>query len=363
MLKYLNGNQSTKGAPNENYGRELLELFTVGKGPEIAPGNYTNYTEDDIKAAARVLTGWRDSQQNINSYFDATRHDTADKTFSAVWNNTVIKNNTDKEYGDLIDLIFTADETARFLCRKLYRYFVYYIIDQQVEDNVIAPMANLLKANNFEIAPVLQALFSSAHFYDDINIGCQIKNPIDVTVGLCRQFGVAFPPASDYANAYNMWAFVYTYATAMQLSLGDPPNVAGWSAYYQLPQFYELWINSDTLTKRSAYTDTMITYGYKKNNVTIVIDVILIAQKTSDPTDPNIIVSEFASYLFPIGLTANQLIFLKDVLIPGLPDYEWTVEWNAYTSDPNNTTKKNVVKNKLTALLKFMMEMAEYQLT
>jgi uncharacterized protein (DUF1800 family) len=107
MLRYLNGNQSTAGAPNENYGRELLELFTVGKGPLIGPGNYTNYTEADVQAAARVLTGWRDqATPPVGSYFTASRHDNTAKVFSAAFGNASIAPNGSTEYQDLINLIF-----------------------------------------------------------------------------------------------------------------------------------------------------------------------------------------------------------------------------------------------------------------
>ena len=83
MLRYLNGNQSTAGAPNENYGRELLELFTLGKGPLIGAGNYTTYTEADVQAAAKVLTGWRDDATTVAGYYTASRHDLTTKHFSS----------------------------------------------------------------------------------------------------------------------------------------------------------------------------------------------------------------------------------------------------------------------------------------
>ncbi|RZK51829.1 MAG: DUF1800 family protein, partial [Hymenobacter sp.] len=87
MLRYLNGNASTAAAPNENYGRELLELFTLGKGPLIGAGNYTTYTEADVQAAAKVLTGWRDQAATVTGYFTASRHDTSTKQFSAAFGN------------------------------------------------------------------------------------------------------------------------------------------------------------------------------------------------------------------------------------------------------------------------------------
>ncbi len=367
MLKYLNGNTNTKTNPNENYARELQELFTIGKGPEIAPGNYTNYTEDDVIAAARVLTGWRTDATNISSYFTLSRHDTANKQFSADYGNTVITGSSDPtgmaEINALLDMIFIQNETAKYICRKLYRYFVYYVIDDAAEANVITPLANIFRSNNYDVKPVLQTLLKSAHFFDSVNMGCMIKNPMELNVGTCRLFSVQFPTAVDYVTQYDHWKYLRTQASGMQLDLCDPPNVAGWPAYYQLPQFYELWVNSDTLPKRNKFTDTLVTPGYKKGGFTLIIDSIAFVNQVSDPSDPNVIINEFAQLLFPIVITDNQKAFLKGVLIPGLPDYEWTVEWNDYLADPTNQTKLNSVKSKLQALLAFMMDMAEYQLT
>ena len=366
MLKYLSGSTSTKTSPNENYGRELQELFTIGKGPEISPGNYTTYTEDDVKAAAKVLTGWRDNSTNINSYFTLSRHDTTNKQFSSSYGNTVINGKTSatrpNEIDDLLTMIFAQPETARFFCRKLYTWFVYYLIDDTVEANVIEPLANILRTNNYEIKPVLTALFKSAHFYDPVNVGCIIKNPIDHAVGVCRQFNIAFPAPTDVALQYTHWNYLRTQASNMQLNLGDPPNVAGWPSYYQIPQFYELWLNSDTLPKRNQLTDTLIGSGHKASGYTIVIDPIAFADQVSDPTDPNILIDEFSQALFPFPITTNQKNFLKETLIPGLPDYEWTIEWTDYKANPTDQTKLTAVKTKLQQLLKFMIDMAEYQL-
>jgi uncharacterized protein (DUF1800 family) len=366
MLRYLNGNTNTGANPNENYARELQELFTIGKGPEIAPGDYTNYTEEDVKAAARVLTGWRDNNTTFQGYFTASRHDATNKQFSPAYQSTLVTGLAGTagagEVDALLDMIFLQPETAKFICRKLYRWFVYYLIDDTAEANVIVPLANLLRANNYDIAPVLQALFKSAHFYDSVNTGCIIKNPIDLTVGTMRTFGVQFPDASAYAAQYNQWKYVEQQSEQMQLVLCDPPNVAGWPAYYQTPQFHELWINSDTLPKRKAFTDKMGTTGNRTNSTTIVIDPIAFAQAVTNPYDANVLIDEFALYLFPLPLTANQKAFLKETLIPGLPDYEWTIEWNDYVANPSDAAKKDAVKTKLQALLLLMMSMAEYQL-
>ncbi|WP_159452012.1 DUF1800 domain-containing protein [Hymenobacter roseosalivarius] len=365
MLRYLNGNQSTAAAPNENYGRELLELFTVGKGPLIAPGNYTNYTEDDVKAAARVLTGWRDNTTTLTGYYTASRHDTGTKQFSAAFGNRIISNGGDQEYKTLIDMIFSQAETARNLCRALYRWFVYYVIDESTEELVIQPMATLLIQSNYEVAPVLRALLTSEHFFDAANLGCVIKSPLDFSVTACRQMQVAFPPASSVVAQYGMWDYLNTQTNVQQQLLGDPPNVAGWPAYYQTPQFYEMWINAVTLPRRNQFTDVLIGPGFTRNSFKIFIDPIALTL-TLPPAvaaDPTQLVAEYAKLLLPIALTSNQLDFLKDTLLPGLPDFEWTVEWNAYLATPTTAAKKAAVMTKLQAMLRAMMGLAEYHLS
>ncbi|MGE5316219.1 MAG: DUF1800 domain-containing protein [Acidobacteriota bacterium] len=376
MLRYLNGNANTRTNPNENYGRELLELFTIGKGRERAAGDYTNYTEDDVKAASRVLTGWRDDVAAIGSYFDAdrtpssSRHDPTDKQFSSAFGGTVIKGRSGpdgkKEIDDLIEMIFAQEETSRFIARKLYRWFVYYVIDDAIEANVIAPMASILRANDFEVAPALRALLSSAHFFDPVNRGCMIKNPIDFTVGLCRQYGCAFPDASSAGLAvqYQAWDYIRNQAAAMNMNAGDPPDVSGWAAYWLTPQYYELWINADTLTKRNIFSDLMIsTNGY--SNKKIVIDPIAFASRFSDPSDPGRLIDEMTQFLYAIPITANQKAELKSYLLSGqASDYYWTDAWNTYAANPSNASNRTIVFTRLQSMIRFMMSsMAEYQLS
>ena len=365
MLRYLNGNQSTAAAPNENYGRELLELFTVGKGPLIGPGNYTNYTENDVKAAARVLTGWRDNATTQAGYYTASRHDTGSKQFSAAFGNRIIANGGDQEYKTLVDMIFDQPETARNFCRALYRWFVYYVIDDAAEQQVIQPLATLLMQNNYEVAPVLRTLLSSEHFFDAANIGCVIKSPLDFSVTVCRQMQIAFPAASSVVAQYGMWDYLNSQTNVQQQYLGDPPNVAGWPAYYQTPQFYEMWINAVTLPRRNQLTDTLIGSGYTRNSFKLIIDplALTLALPTATAADPNLLITEYTKLLLPIALTSAQLDFLKNTLLPGLPDFEWTVEWNSYLATPTNTAKKNAVLTKLQAMLRAMMGLAEYHLS
>ena len=370
MLRYLSGNQNRVGAPNENYGRELLELFTVGKGPLVGPGDYTNYTEADVQAAAKVLTGWQDSRTDINGYYTDTRHDKTTKQFSSAFGNKTIANQGDQEYKALVDLIFDQPATALFLARKLYRWFVYYVIDAATEQDIITPLADQLRQNGYNVGPVLKTLLGSQHFFDVVNVGCVIKSPLDSVLSAARQLPVSLPPASDVLSQYAIWDWFVDRATVLQQKLGDPPNVAGWPAYWQTPQYYEMWINAVTLPRRNQYTDQLIdskgyTRYYTGGSYKLLTDIVSWVQTLPAATaaEPNLLIGEVTRLLLPIELTANQQEFLNETLLPGLPDFEWTVEWQAYLAAPTVAAKKAAVDTKLRALVRQIMGLAEYHLS
>lgn len=366
MLIYLNGALNTKAAPDENYSRELQELFCVGKGPG------SQYTEDDVKAAARVLTGWRVSRGTnpVVVSFDATKHDTTDKVFSSFYANTTITGLTgstagELELSDLLDMIFSADEVAKFICRKLYKYFVYYEIDAATETDIITPLADLFRTSNYDIKPVLEKLFLSEHFYDVLNRGCVIKTPVDLVAGFARQTELTFPNAGNGVNVqYDHWLFFQYFAAIIGLNLGDPPNVAGWQAWYQEPQYYEMWINSDSLPKRNQFTDYYLAVGYNKSGYTVKANILDIAGRFSKPSDPNQLVADALEFFLPMPATTDLKAAMKAVLLPGgIPDYNWTDAWNTWVNDPGNTVNKKNLENLLILMFKAIMNLSEYQLS
>jgi uncharacterized protein (DUF1800 family) len=364
MLVYLNGNANINTAPDENYGRELQELFTMGKGPASL------YTEADVKAAAKVLTGYKDDKTTQSYLFNPAKHDSSNKQFSSFYNNTVITGLAgaagEQELDSLINMLFQQDELALFMCRKLYRFFVYYTIDAAAEANVIVPLATIFRNNNYDIKPVLLALFNSEHFYDAMSIACVIKSPIDFIVGLCREFGVVFPdPATNYVEAYSLWRLLNKTSLGMIQELGNPPNVAGWAAYYQEPQYHELWINSDTLPKRNKFSDTLIGNGFTQNGKTIVIDPIAFADTMTNPGDPNLLVSDSLSNIYMIGISQTSKDYIKtQILLSGQStDSYWTNAWNLYKADTTNVANKNIVLTRLKAMYKYIMDLSEYQLS
>lgn len=367
MLRYLNGYLNTKTAPDENYARELQELFTVGKGIDDAS---PPYTEDDVKAAAKVLTGWNVDGNTNAPVFQLNRHDITNKQFSAYYNNRIITGINNANAGNveldaLLDMIFASQDVALHICRKLYRFFVYYEIDAAAEANVIAPLADIFRSNNYNIAPVLSTLFKSEHFFDVLNQGCLIKSPIDTTVGLCREFSVKFPVDTDITGNYYMWTSLHGVASNLQQNIGDPPSVAGWPAYYQRPQFHQLWINSDTLPKRNQFSDTMFANGYTRQGRNIKIDPTLFAASMPSPSDPNKLIEDSIKYLLALPLSATSREQIKrDILLSGqTSDGYWTSAWNGYINNPADMTTATIVKTRLKSLYEYLLRLAEYQLS
>jgi len=363
MLVYLNGQYNTLTAPDENYAREIQELFCCGKGPDSL------YTEEDVKAAAKVLTGWRNNATTMSAYFTASRHDATNKTFSSFYNNTVITGrNTaaagDQELDDLLNMIFANQEVAKYMCRRLYRWFVYYDIDDTVEQNVITPLANVFRLSNYEILPVLDMLLKSEHFFDVLSRGCVIKSPAELVIGFCRESEIVFQPDTDYIANYGFYNYMVSWLSNMQQNIGDPPDVSGWKAYYQEPQFNEIWINSDTLPKRNQFTDTMLVSGYTFSSKKIQLDPLAYAKTFSNPGDPNVFIAELTERLLGLDISAASKAQLKkDILLSGQSlDIYWTQAWDLYISTPTNAANTTSVRTKIRDLVKYLMNLAEYQL-
>lgn len=361
MLRYLNGYVNTKTAPDENYARELQELFTLGKT------NVPNYDEPDVQAAAKVLTGWRINTTTMTSYFDPTKHDTSNKQFTSFYNNAIINYqsgaNGANETDLLIDMIFGKVECAKHICRKLYRYFVYYLIDANIETTIIAPMATTLINNNFDLLPVMSQLLKSDHFYDTNNQGCYIRTPMDFIAGTFRTFGITLPANFTVDKTYAVWNYLRSSGSVIAQDIGDPPNVAGWPAFSQTPDFYELWINSNTLPKRLAFGDLMLGNGFTAGTGTsIKIDVLNFAQQAASPDDPDLLVDFCTNLLLGINVSATKKAEYKSILLSGqTSNYYWTQAWNNYISNPT-TTNTNIVKTRLTTMLIEILRMAEHQL-
>lgn len=223
MLLFLNGFENTNNSPNENYARELYELFTLGEN--------NGYTQMDIEETSRALTGYNhfggDVIGNPITFDDSTFDDSIKIIFEqeGPWG-----------YDDVITILFEqkADLIAPFICEKLYNYFV----SPDTNQDIVNEMATTFLANDFEIAPVLTQLFKSEHFYDIDAIGHVIKSPYDLTSTFVREIGL------QYDNTDNQFSNFIIYLNDITgQDIFQPPDVAGW-------QRNRDWINSSTISGR-----------------------------------------------------------------------------------------------------------------
>lgn len=212
MVLYLNTQQNRKNSPNENYARELLELFTMGTG---------NYSEKDIKEAARAFTGISVDQQTGEAIYRANQHDFGVKTF--------LGKTGDLQPADIIDAILEQPVTAEYIARKFWSYFAY----ADPDDAIIKALGGVLRNNKYELKPMLRAMFMSEAFYAKRAMLTNIKSPVELVVGTMRSLEI---PPVDTAN-------INIGMRLMGQSLMQPPNVKGWDGG-------ETWITASTLFNR-----------------------------------------------------------------------------------------------------------------
>ncbi|HTF17338.1 MAG TPA: DUF1800 family protein [Chryseolinea sp.] len=417
MLRLLNGNENVKGSVNENYGRELLELYTIGRGLEGAlpaspgPGDYIMYTEQDVRAAARVLSGWdvNDDFETIagavidadtdlprgtvkGSVNNASAHDNDPKQFSARFGGAVIQGDPALMAGgspteasaldeivQLVDMIYAKPETARNICWKIYRFFVYAPHTTAecvaIDSAIVAEMANTLVANNYKILPVIENLLRSVHFYEatagtvtDDNFGGIIKSPLDLVIQSMRFFGV---PVSDMATStdafYEETGEVIDYVRSQAMNFYEPYDVAGYDAFHQFPIYHRYWITPNTLANRYAYVRNLITSsepGMLKANV---FEFVKNNIPNATAADARLLVMALADYLLPVtdnltfddaaddvsGLTAKRVNYFKERFLQTFDEAYWTTRWNEGAGD---------LQDQLEYLFNAMMQSPEYQL-
>ena len=376
MAVYLNNEINSKTAPDENFAREIMELFTLGKD------SATTYTQEDVVQAAKLLTGWRIQDlttPNESVGFVPEYHDYSNKQFSSFFNNTVIPGTGADELDAFIDMIFTKSEIiSKYICRRLYRFFVYYDIDSYIEANVIAPLAEIFVNNNWQIKPVLEKLFKSQHFFDMANRGVYIKSPFDLYLGTIRTFNVDFRVANPehYGAQYDIYSYFNEKCEEINQSMVRVVNVSGWPAFYQKPNFHENWINSDTIQRRFKFIEALVNgfdhrygrydYYYEDVRTPMEIDVIAFVQQFGNEIclDPNRLIDECIKYLLPVDLspTHKNILKIQTLLSDQTSDYYWTNAWQAYTTNPEDTEYINAVKTRLKNMLYTILQYAEYQL-
>ena len=368
MLRFLDGRTSVASSPNENYARELLELFTVGKGPQVGPGDYTTYTETDIRELARALTGWTTRYEYWDnpdyppeSHFVASRHDDGAKQLSARLGGARIEGAGAGEYVAVVDAIFAQPHVGDYVCRKLYRWFCYHDIDAATERDVIQPMAAAFRDSGWQLMAPVTLLLGSAHFYEARFRGALVKSPLDEICDLVHGLGHERPTGLDHEFWY---LGMLNYICGREgMSLVTPPSVAGFKAFHQAPSYNRFWINAATLESRRGHAGWTIWSGYSNPaGERFPLDHLGLIATLANPSDPNDLVAEMAERLFPVPLSPAQLTALKSRLIPGLPDFEWTVEYGDHLDDPDDEMKRDAVVGRLKQLFYLMTSAADFHL-
>jgi len=401
MLRYIDGESNDKDSPNENFAREMFELYSIGRGPQIAEGNYTHYTEADIKAACRVLTGWKfddtftymDTDTNIPTGKPETemsqgapatelavRHDKETKVFTAAFGSQSIspfeivedqptKAAALKEFDDLIEMIFAREETARFICRKLYRFFVYWNISPEVETDIINPLAATFRNADYEMEPTLRQLLASEHFYDtdtaatsDNSIGAIIKSPLELIVGSLRFFDIALPVSPNDLYNKSYIGGILPMLVEQGLDFYEPIDVSGYPPYSQEPSYNRTWITPNAVGNRYHFSNMLMRrlneggdYGFQLD----IVDWVKNSGHISTPSSAEEIVQTFTKYFLAVEIDTERFnYFLIDIFLDNLPASTWTNEWSQY----NGTGNDDVVRERLETLVASLMQTPEYQL-
>jgi Protein of unknown function (DUF1800) len=194
-------------------------------------------------------------------------------------------------------------------------------------------------------------------------MGCMIKSPIDLTIGMMRELGVVFPGPSDLATQYYMWLYMAYYCSVIGQYIFNPPNVAGWPAYYQAPEYHELWINSSTMPLRQELCDGLIYAGVTKNGQTVIFDPLAYTSSMPTPDDPVALTSDVLSYLLSVPVSSTVQSYLKAILLSGQSNNSyWTNAWNAYVANPTDVNLKTTVLNRLKPFYQYILDLAEFHL-
>ncbi len=367
MLIYLNLGLSRKETPDENYAREVQELFTVGKRP------FSKYTEEDVRGIAKALVGWSIDYDSIfkdgpmTSHFSPWNHDTSDKQFSSFYSNRTIRGRDGEdgalELNDVIEMIFETDEAAIYLSRRLYQFFVYHDVSDNIDELIIKPMAKVMRDTNYSLIEPLKLLLRSEHFFDSSFYNSLLKSPQEFVFGIAKEFDLfngnirnydqensnngQFSPPSYLTNSLSRSFYFFRrfeWDTGnMGMRIGSPPSVSGWPAYYQTPVFDLFWINSMTIKDRVEFSNAATQWGFWMDNGNhIVLDKVKYILTYSVPEDLNQLIQEMSDRLLGAQIPTNAFHRIKQSVLSGVSDNYWKEAVLDYKSNPTEQNKNNL---------------------
>ena len=198
------------------------------------------------------------------------------------------------------------------------------------------------------------------HFYDAAMLGTIIKNPLEYVFSMLN--ATASAPAFDLATNYDIYLNAYNFSAALGMDYFRPPSVGGWTSYYQAPSYSRLWANSSYIKLRFDVAAFLtMTPGVEVNGHFFKINALNLVDGLSDPSNPVHVIDDIAVVFCPKGLSTVQKLMLKQILTNGLPDFEWTVQYNDYVANSGNATFSDPVRLRVELLLFTLFQMPEFQ--
>ncbi|MEM9985324.1 MAG: DUF1800 family protein, partial [Bacteroidota bacterium] len=374
MLRYLNNDQNRKNSPNENYAREFLELFTIRRGPQIGPGNYTNYTEYDIQQAAKVLTGFTAYNSNFATKDPETglaqgharhnQHDLSDKTFSSAFGGQTITGATSeadnyRELSDFVNMVFNEQETARSFVRRAYRFFVSDLINPTVESQIIQPLATQLYTSGYQVKPMLTTLLKSQWFFDqddgnpdDEVVGGKLKSDIDMRLQAMSFFKI--PEAATVSPTNQPEDF---YRQLWRRIGGEgimhPASVEGYPGFYKEPSYSRFWFTSSSIVRRYSMVKDALN-GRASSRIDqygAEIDIVeYVENNFTDQSDAQRVVQQAVDYLLPEALSTERFTYFYELFLGSLSPINWMFEWQGYLGGGDPATVRNPLRRLFDAL-------------
>jgi hypothetical protein len=221
-------------------------------------------------------------------------------------------------------------------------------------------MAQTMITNNYNVLPVLDELFKSEHFYDVSLRGSIIRGPLEMLMGMMNP--TESVPNYTLTTNSDLYLTIYALAEGMGQAYAAPPSVAGWPVYYQSPAFSKLWINSTTIKSRFDYAAAFtILTGIPAGSNFFKVNALGFVDGLSNPSDAIQVIDDICDVFFPKAIDAAQKLVLKGILTNGLPDFEWTLQYNDYIGNPGNTAFSDPVKIRIQLVLNRVFKMPEFQ--
>lgn len=323
MLAFLNNQQNKKEHPNENFAREVMELFTMGRG---------NYSEEDIKEAARAFTGWGFNLKG-EFVFRKFQHDNGIKK--------ILGKSGNFDGDDILSILLEQKQTAKFITRKIYKY---YVNENVVDENIVNSLADKFYQSNYDISSLLKNIFTSDWFYNNKNIGSKIKSPIELIVGIRRILPVTFEQPEAQLLVQRVLGQILFY----------PPNVAGWPGGKN-------WIDSSTLMFRLRIPqllanadefavrpkdmpdDMLENYQMKQQNNSKVVDKRIQSQMVNATIDWSGVIKQFSA------ISRENL--LGEIALTLLQSASSAINKNILEKYIDNTSKETYIKTAVVQLM------------